>query len=441
MAKRRAKAPSSSADTVGVRYVESSALIAALLERDADALKSVRTRGRTVTSALTIAEAEFGRDDPVPGLGVAPARCLVVEDSRNGLLASTGNPLASEVTGLVIGQWGESTSVATGEQNSAVVVETLRERLSAGAVPPRKAIDYAEIDLEGKFGVTVKVDGYFVRSNGPVLMKSETYATSGPDSGPDSADGDNFRIRYPKVGKTAVNRLVFSIIGTTGAASLEGGADGTAACAGTDDLSAGGGAVAKRREQLAHALERRHVARPGHHWTPVPRRPAGIAPHQRRPAQAQAVQVPRWEGFEQEVGGGHQLPEAVAPLLRPEVERQRPFSPAVRPPEEAAIGIADVIGKRPDPAGGRASRRLDGDQEQLHAIARAGRANAGDAARGCRAVGGTGRSVAGPGGVGLLRHLRRYRRRRRRAVHRTLPRREPAMAHAARNAAVSARRD
>ena len=57
MAKRSAKAPTASADTVGVRYIESSALVTALLERDADALKSVRTRGRKVTSALTIAEA------------------------------------------------------------------------------------------------------------------------------------------------------------------------------------------------------------------------------------------------------------------------------------------------------------------------------------------------------------------------------------------------
>lgn len=57
MAKRSAGAPASSADTVDVRYIESSALVAALLERDADALKSVRTRGRTVTSALTIADA------------------------------------------------------------------------------------------------------------------------------------------------------------------------------------------------------------------------------------------------------------------------------------------------------------------------------------------------------------------------------------------------
>ena len=56
MAKRSGKAPAPAAETAGVRYVESSALVAALLERDADALKSVRTRGRKVTSALTIAE-------------------------------------------------------------------------------------------------------------------------------------------------------------------------------------------------------------------------------------------------------------------------------------------------------------------------------------------------------------------------------------------------
>ena len=48
--------PHSTAKTAGVRYIESSALVAALLEHDPDALKSVRTRGRKVTSALTIAE-------------------------------------------------------------------------------------------------------------------------------------------------------------------------------------------------------------------------------------------------------------------------------------------------------------------------------------------------------------------------------------------------
>lgn len=57
VAKRRVRVATSGADTTGVRYIESSALVAALLDRDADARRSVRARGRIVTSALTIAEA------------------------------------------------------------------------------------------------------------------------------------------------------------------------------------------------------------------------------------------------------------------------------------------------------------------------------------------------------------------------------------------------
>lgn len=39
-----------------MRYIESSALVAALLEHDAEALKSLRARVRQITSALTLAE-------------------------------------------------------------------------------------------------------------------------------------------------------------------------------------------------------------------------------------------------------------------------------------------------------------------------------------------------------------------------------------------------
>jgi predicted nucleic acid-binding protein len=56
VAKRSARSPSSRVEPAAVRYIESSALAAALLERDAAALKSLRSRGRRITSALTIAE-------------------------------------------------------------------------------------------------------------------------------------------------------------------------------------------------------------------------------------------------------------------------------------------------------------------------------------------------------------------------------------------------
>jgi len=42
---------------IAIRYIESSALVAALLERDVGALKSLRARTRRITSALTFAEA------------------------------------------------------------------------------------------------------------------------------------------------------------------------------------------------------------------------------------------------------------------------------------------------------------------------------------------------------------------------------------------------
>jgi len=42
---------------VGMHYIESSALVAALLEHEADALKSLRAPARQITSALTLAEA------------------------------------------------------------------------------------------------------------------------------------------------------------------------------------------------------------------------------------------------------------------------------------------------------------------------------------------------------------------------------------------------
>jgi hypothetical protein len=50
----------------------------------------------------------------------------------------------------------------------------------------------------------------------------------GSDSGPDSGDNDNYRIRFPKTGKLLFDKLTIAV--TTGGASLEGGADGTEAC-------------------------------------------------------------------------------------------------------------------------------------------------------------------------------------------------------------------
>jgi len=57
-AKRTAIAPATSAESaaLAVHYIESSALVAALLEHESAALKSLRAKARRITSALTFAE-------------------------------------------------------------------------------------------------------------------------------------------------------------------------------------------------------------------------------------------------------------------------------------------------------------------------------------------------------------------------------------------------
>ena len=63
MAKRSRRFPvartaaASATVAISIRYVESSALVAALLENDLEARESLRSRARRITSALTFAEA------------------------------------------------------------------------------------------------------------------------------------------------------------------------------------------------------------------------------------------------------------------------------------------------------------------------------------------------------------------------------------------------
>lgn len=98
-----------SSAAVGVRYIESSALLAALLERDVDCRKALRGEGRRVTSALTFAEGAralvrarlSGRLTPaeeraaIRALRVLERRCDVVAVS-DAVLLRAGRPFPVE---------------------------------------------------------------------------------------------------------------------------------------------------------------------------------------------------------------------------------------------------------------------------------------------------------------------------------------------------------
>lgn len=143
---------------------------------------------------------------------------------------------------------GEGNGTKCGEidrvagQPSQTLTMNLGSALSNGSALGSKVIDYAEIDLELKFSASVRITGLL---NGVEVLHQD-YPSVGSDSGPDSGDGDNYRIRFPKLlpdcgaCKTTVNGLKFEIFSPSGGASLEGGSDGTQPCDATDPGECGG---------------------------------------------------------------------------------------------------------------------------------------------------------------------------------------------------------
>ena len=116
---------------------------------------------------------------------------------------------------------GEGTGTPCGRVDGPSQALTLR----LGGVLAGKLISFAELDIEGKFNVTVLAQAY----QGTNLVGSDQKKTgTNSDSGPDSGDGDNYRWRIEP--RMPFDRLVLSVDPTTpnGAFSLEGGADGTA---------------------------------------------------------------------------------------------------------------------------------------------------------------------------------------------------------------------
>ena len=211
---------------------------------------SSQTSGSTSTLAdagvlrLRLGAQDHFRYEPPPPASASTQAVSAGSACRLSLGSPNLVSFSSTPSGSQAGFFGDAIGVRTNTEGGGTPCgqinpgQTLTMNLGSGL--SGKVIDFAEIDVEGKFGATFKIDGYFVDGSTPTLIASETYETQpgGSDSGPDSGDADNFRVRFPKDGKTTVNRLVFSIVGSTGAASLEGGSDGTEPCDASDGCDA-----------------------------------------------------------------------------------------------------------------------------------------------------------------------------------------------------------
>ena len=161
-----------------------------------------------------------------PGTG-----CGLTAASLSGSLAkltATNGSVGFVSDSLGVRGPGEGTGQPCGRiDGSQTLTLELGSRFTNPTSGPKRAMDFAEIDIEAKFNAAFRITGTLGSTS-----KTETYDTMGSDSGPDSGDLDNYRIRFPKTGKSLFTKLTFSVI--SGGISVEGGADGTPPCDAAD---------------------------------------------------------------------------------------------------------------------------------------------------------------------------------------------------------------
>jgi hypothetical protein len=185
------------------------------LNQDADYFRyqpPTATGGQVLTQTITAKNcvASLSRTPSLVTLLPTPSTGALglVED---GLGVKAGNDGTGTPCGLVDG---------TGQALTLSLVNA-----SASAALRNKLIDFAELDIEGKFDVTVRARALLA---GDEVWTDILPTGTGSDSGPDSGDGDNYRWR---IDPPNFDTLVLTVDASTpnGSFSLEGGEDGTAA--------------------------------------------------------------------------------------------------------------------------------------------------------------------------------------------------------------------
>jgi hypothetical protein len=172
-------------------------------------------------------DAEYVKFVPSSTSGLQPSQTGITAQK---CLATVPSPLKVTPSAGAVGLFDHSIGVSVaGEGNGTPCgrADGLSQSLTLSLSGPLagKLISFAELDIEGKFNVTVLGRAY----RGSELVHTEKLKTGmNSDSGPDSADGDNYRWRIAPA--RSFDRLVLSVDLTTpnGSFSLEGGADGTA---------------------------------------------------------------------------------------------------------------------------------------------------------------------------------------------------------------------
>ena len=179
---------------------------------------------------LHLGAQDYFRFDPSGGgdptqTNIVPGSGCKVSLANSSLVTATvgggnGAALGLVSDGLGVRQLQEGNGTPCGQVNGTAQSMTI----ALAGVLGNKVADRAELDIEGKYNAKVKAE-MFMDGSPVATQMFGTGAAS--DSGPDSGDGDNYRIEIENVLFDAI-RLSVDPSTPTGAFSLEGGADGTA---------------------------------------------------------------------------------------------------------------------------------------------------------------------------------------------------------------------
>lgn len=193
---------------------------------------------------LHLGTSDYFRFEPVDGSSVTQAI------NTSGCRATLGPPelvtLLPGPTGATLGQKDDSLGVRFNEgggqpcaqvNNTGPTGQSLVLSLGSVTSADGALVDWAEVDIERKFNAVVRLEFFAGGTGGTstgVLVLGCSASLS--DCGPDSGDGDNFRLdtNSPPDGQASpgpFDTIVMSLDSSgpsNGAFSLEGGADGTA---------------------------------------------------------------------------------------------------------------------------------------------------------------------------------------------------------------------
>jgi uncharacterized repeat protein (TIGR01451 family) len=230
----------------GLAIASMLALLAVLLpmtfaSADAYADDTVRLRMTNGAGVLTYQDADAGTSN-LEQRFTASKQCAPTPVSGTASLmtwsaAPATGTVGFSTHGLGVKVPGEGNSGKCEQANVPNQVLTLAINTTAGAPLAGRTFDYAELDIEAKFDAAINIALYDGGSqvdadpDSPGMGLVVSCTSSGSDCGPDDSARDNFRVRVPSSGVAPFTeiRLWATATNTSGAVSLEGGADGTAA--------------------------------------------------------------------------------------------------------------------------------------------------------------------------------------------------------------------